>query len=162
MNGPRPLLYAAVALLLLWAVLFGILRGLYGQRAAYIHIRWAPTVTDAARQGAEQRHHLTPVEFKEQRTWLYLLTQVSSDGIRQLVTDPAVEDTHYINRGRFTIASSAERGDYPTTRPVWIAETLEFALRIALYGGLVALVVGLYRFWQQRGSRGVAPVAHKV
>ena len=157
MARPRTLLIAGVGLLVVAAVFLATLRVMYGERSAYVHVRWAPAVDEAARERAERTHALSPIEFKEQRTWLYLLTDVSTDNIRRLLADPAIEDTHYINRGRANVAWSADRGEYSTARPVWIAETLELATRGALFAGAVAILVGAYRWWQAR--RVVAAVA---
>jgi hypothetical protein len=153
MARPRTLLVAGVGLLVLAAVLLLSVRLIYGERPAYVHVRWAPAVDAPARERAERAHALTPVEFKEQRTWLYLLTDVSTDNIRQLVADPVIEDTHYINRRWASVAWSAERGDYSADRASGMAETLEFVTRIAALAGAIAILVGAYHGWQAR--RGV-------
>jgi hypothetical protein len=159
MTRPRTLLVAGVGLFVLAAVFLLTLRVMYGERAAYVHVRWKPRVEAAARARVERAHALMPVEFKEQRTWLYLLTDVSRGNIRQLIADPAIEDTHYINRQRATIAWSADRGDYAASRPMWIAETLEFGIRIAGLAGAVAVLAGGYQWWKGR-RRIIAATAH--
>jgi hypothetical protein len=158
MARPRTLLFAGIGLLVLAAICVLTVRLTYGERSAYIHVRWAPNVDDAARERAERAHALTAVEFKEQRTWLYLLTDVSTDNIRQLVADPAVEDTHYINRRRASVTWSAERGEFSTNRPRWIADALEFATRIATLAAGVAILASAYYWWQAR-RRPVAVAA---
>jgi hypothetical protein len=147
---PRTLLAAGISLLVAAVVLFAVVRLVYGERPAYVHVRWAPTVDEAAQEQAERTYHLTRVEFREQRTWLYILSDVSTDNIRQLVTSPAVEDTHYINRAKFTVWWTAERADYETASATRMAGILEFAMRISLLAGVVALVLGAYKAWQSR------------
>jgi hypothetical protein len=148
LNQPRTLLTGGLVLLLLAGALYVTLRLTYGERAAYIHVRYAPTVDDAARAAIENARHLQIVEFREQRTWGYFLTDLSADNIRGLVQDPAVEDTHHIDRRRFRIDGTGERGDYPIGRPAWIARILESLGRVALLLGVAALLTGAYRLWR--------------
>jgi len=148
LNQPRALLTGGLVLLLLAGALYVTLRVTYGERAAYIHVRYAPTVDDAARAAIENAHHLQIVEFREQRTWGYFLTDLSTDNIRGLVQDPAVEDTHHIDRRRFRIDGTGERGEYPIGRPAWIARLLESLRRISLLLGVAALLAGAYRLWR--------------
>ena len=148
LNQPRALLIGGLALLILAGALHVSLRLTYGERAAYVNVRYAPAVDDAARVAIEEAHGLQLVEFREQRTWGYFLTDLSTDNIRGLVQDPAVEDTHHIDRRRFRIDGTGERGEYPVGRPAWIARTLESLRRISLLLGVAGLLVGAYRLWR--------------
>ncbi|MBI2189376.1 MAG: hypothetical protein HYU37_19940 [Acidobacteria bacterium] len=152
-SQPRTLLVGGVVLLALAGALHLTLRLTYGERSAYVHVRWAPSVDEATRTRVERAHSLVPVEFREKRTWGYYLTDLSTDNIRQLVRDPAVEDTHNIDRARFRVQSSAERGDYPRGRPVWMARLLEFLIRVSLLAGAAGVVVGAFRTWRDRRAR---------
>jgi hypothetical protein len=156
---PRTLIIGGLALLALSAVCYGALRLTYGQRSAYVHVRWAPSVDDAARAQAERDLGLRPVEFREQRTWSYYLSDVSRDNIRRLVTNPAVEDTHYINRSALRLARDAERGEYTTERPGWIADLMEFVVDGALFAGAAALVAGAFNAWRERRAGAAPPAA---
>ena len=147
---PRLLLLGGIALLALAGAIDIALRTTYGQRSADIHVRWAASVDDARRQDIERTYGLQPIEFREQRTWLYRLTDVSSANIRNLVKDPAVEDTHYLDRRRFTVARTAERGAYRNNRPAWIADLLEFGVDASLLLGAVALLAGIFTGWRSR------------
>ena len=69
----------------------------------YIHVRWAPNMDDAARLQLEQRYRLAQAEPRGNRTFGYALTDRSRDNIRNLVLDPAVEDTHEIHRTAFRV-----------------------------------------------------------
>jgi hypothetical protein len=158
MAHPRKLLIGGVALLALAGVLNATLRATYGQRSAYVHVRWASDVDPATQEQVERAHQLTRVEFREQRTWLYHLPDVSRENLRSLVLHPAVEDTHYINRAAFRIARTAERGAYPAGRPAWIADLLEFMVRTFLLAGVAAVAVATFRAWRDRRA-GAAPPA---
>ena len=79
--------------------------------------RWAPTVDDATRLQLEQRYRLARAEPREDRTFGYALTDRSRDNIRSLVLDPAVEDTHEIDRTAFRVGDAAPRLPYVTRSP---------------------------------------------
>ena len=155
MTRHRTLLIGGIALVALAGVLTATLRTVYGERSAYVNVRWAPSVDAATRQQVERAHQLTQGEFREQRTWLYLLADVSAGNLRSLVQHPAVEDTHHIDRQTFRIADTAELGGYTSDRPAWIADLLEFLIRASLFGGAVAIAVGAVRTWRER--RGALP-----
>lgn len=148
-TGPKLLV---VSLLLFGAagVVYGVLRSTYGQRPAYVHVRWAPTVDTTEREQLERAHSLTHPEQREDRTWGYQITDLSADNLEALVTNPAAEDTHNIHRTAFRIWRTAPRFPYATTRPAWIATLLEFLIRACLGGGAVALAVGGFTTWRAR------------
>jgi len=154
MVHPRVLLASGLALLTLAGITGAVLRFTYGERPAYVHVRWRPGVDPAARRDMERTHRLIPVAFQGDRTWAYLLSDVSGENITSLLHDAAVEDMHHIERGDARIASTAPRGDYLTDRPAWIARALEL-LRGALLGaGALVLAAGLFSGW--RDSRTYA------
>lgn len=153
----RTLLVGGVVILALAGALYGTLRLTYGQRPAYVHVRWASSVDQGTQEQIERTHSLTRIELREGRTWGYYLTDLSSDNIRSLVSNPAVEDTHNIHRTAFRIWRTAPRGAYTSTRPAWIAASLEFLIRAFLVVGAVALIVGTFRTWRAR--RVQPPVA---
>lgn len=160
MNEHRRLLIGAVALLALAGALYLTLRLTYGERAAYVHVRWKPEVSEATRAEVERAHGLHPVEFREQRTWGYFLSDMSIENIRRIIRHPAVEDTHNIDRDAFFVLDTAERGDYLSERPAWIARMLEFFSRASLLLGAAALLVGVFRsardWWARRTSSPAA------
>ncbi|MBI3049431.1 MAG: hypothetical protein HYY76_14085 [Acidobacteria bacterium] len=150
MTAHRRLVVAGIVLLALAGAVHVTLRATYGERLAYVHVRWAPSVDPATQEQVERAHGLRRVEFRERRTWGYYLTDTSTENIRDLVRHPAVDDTHHIDRTDFDVASTAPRGEYLTDRPAWIARSLEFFRRAFLLLGAVALVVGAYRLWRDR------------
>jgi hypothetical protein len=155
-----------VALLVAAAAAFGVLRLTYGQRSAYVHVRWSPTVDGAARMEMERTHSLTRGELREGTTWGYYVTDVSTANLRALVESPAVDDTHNIHRTAFRIWRTAPRGDYLGPRPHWVASTLELLIRGCLGLGAVMLAAGAFKAWRSRPAppslrpgTGQAPVS---
>ena len=152
----RRLLIGGVVLWMLAAAAYGTLRLTYGQRPAYVHVRWAPTVDAAAKERIERDHGLTRGELREGRTWGYFLTDLSTRNIRDLVGLPVVEDAHNIHRTAFRIGRfGVPRGAYQTSRPAWIASMLEFLVPALLAFGAFSFAIGLFNDWRARR----APVA---
>jgi len=149
----RTYLAGGVALWVAAAVIYGTLRLTYGQRPAYVHVRWAASVDAAAQERIERDHALARVELREGRTWGYYLTDLSTENIRSLVGNPAVEDTHNIHRTAFRIWRTAPRGAYTGTRPAWIAAVLEFLIRGCVVLGAVAVVLGAFGAWRSRRTQ---------
>ena len=106
--------------LLLWAMAattYATLRLTFGYRPAVIHVRWSPSVDEAARQRMEQRHSLVLPKLQDGRTYSYALINTDDENVRGLVLDPAVEDTHYLHRTAFRVGYFAPRLPYLTPRP---------------------------------------------
>ena len=109
-----------VIALLFWTLaggLYAARRAIFGDRPAAVHVRWAATVNDAERQRLEGLYRLTAPQVTDGRTFAYALTDVSGANVRALVLDPAVEDTHEINRTSYRIGFFAPRLPYATAYP---------------------------------------------
>ena len=133
-----------VTVLVLWyaaGVTYATLRLTYGERPAYLKIRWTASIGDLERGRLERLHSLTPRETRGERTWSYLLTDVSRDNIRAIVRDPAVEDTHEIDRGTFRPMAGVERPAYAGPGPAWVGSLLEWLARG--FASLGALALGV-------------------
>jgi hypothetical protein len=78
--------------------------------APRVNVRWADSVTDAERARLESRLQLFAGELREGTTWAYDLGDPSVGGVRALVTEPSVADTHYVNRRLGTVSSDAPAG----------------------------------------------------
>ena len=131
--------------LLCWALAgtaYAVLRLTFGDRPVNIHVRWAPTVDDATRLQLEQRYRLARAEPREDRTFGYALTDRSRDNIRSLVLDPAVEDTHEIDRTAFRVGDAAPRLPYVIPSP-GVPVGLEFLSVLGFLGGLASIGLGL-------------------
>ena len=129
----------AVTSLVLWALAgaaYGLLRITFGERPVFIHVRWAPSVDDAARGQIEERYGLSRPEQRDGRTWSYYLTNRSRSNIEALVRDPAVEDTQNLNRASFRAGLFTPRGPYDAgSTPV----ILEYLTGMLLLGGIVVM-----------------------
>ena len=136
----RILLAGGIVLLALSGALYQTLRLQFGERAAYVHVRWAPTLDPAVQEQIERAHGLWRVEFRGEQTWAYYLSDLSFANIRRLVAHPAVADTHEIDRTAFQIAPTAVRGPYFTGGAAWIARMLEFFVRVTLAAGVASLI----------------------
>ena len=121
---------------------YAVLRLTFGDRPVGIHVRWAPTVDDAARFQLEQRYQLARAVPMGDRTFGYALTDRSRDNIRNLVLDPAVEDTHEIDRTAFRVGDAARRLPYVTPSP-GIPVGLQFLAIIGFLGGLASIGLAL-------------------
>lgn len=65
----------------------------------WIHVRWAPGVARDERIRVEERYNLADGFEQNGDTWRYHLSDISIDNVRALMADPAVEDTHGVDRG---------------------------------------------------------------
>jgi hypothetical protein len=63
-----------------------------------VHIRWATGLDDNARRDLERRHELLSPQHEEDSTWSYVPAYLDRAHIGAIVADPAVVDTHGINR----------------------------------------------------------------
>ena len=108
----RNRLVIGVALIALSGALYAALGLLSIERPAYVNVRWAPSIDPAMMARLERARDLTRGELMPPRTWGYYLSDLSPENIRLLVSSPAVEDTHFIDRETFQIAPEAERGPY--------------------------------------------------
>jgi hypothetical protein len=148
-QGPR-ILVGGLILLVAAAGTFGTLRRTYGERPAYVHVRWAASVDTATRERLERVHGLTRPELREGRTWGYYLVDLSTDNIRSLVSNSAADDTHNLHRTAFRVWRTAPRAAYLGSKPAWIAALLEFLTRALLGVGGLAIVVGVFKTWRAR------------
>jgi hypothetical protein len=80
------------------------------QLGPIVNVRWDAAVGDEDIRRAERRHGLTRYNYKEERTWQYALSRWSPAALEQLVTDPAVADTHGIDRLTFALQVPAPGG----------------------------------------------------
>jgi hypothetical protein len=158
----RVLLVGGVVLLGLAGLFHRTLRATYGERAAYVHVRWAPATDPVTQDLIERVHHLHRVEFRGERTWAYYLSDVSSTNIRSLLSYPAVEETNNIDRTAARIEPTAGRGSYISDRPTGVARLLEFFMHVSVVAGAIALAAGAVRADPVFGSLLVGAVALRL
>lgn len=149
-----PLIVVSIVLFTLAGATFGTLRSTYGQRSADVNVRWAETVGTVSRDQLERAYQLTRGEQLDGRTWSYRITDVSTENLRRLVMDPAVEDTHQVHRTAFRIWRGATRGPYITSRPAWIATLMEFVVQASIAAGGLAFAIGAFKMWRARRGPG--------
>ena len=130
--------------LLVWSVLAFALslaaRTLVGPPGAVVHVRWQEAVDQATRRSIEGRFHLERGTPEDGRTWRYDLRDTSSANIRSLVNDPAVADTHHLDRRALTLSADAERTSRPERFPIPNAVAFRIADIAALLCALLAIV----------------------
>jgi hypothetical protein len=68
-----------------------------------INVRWTDDLVDGARRDLEQRHGLVSPEHVDSSTWSYVPVEIDRLSIRTLINDPAVIDTHGIDRAAQTV-----------------------------------------------------------
>lgn len=68
-----------------------------------IKVRWDEQVDEATRRRLEREHGLTHPDHEEDTTWSYVLADDRRERLGALVRDPAVADTHGIDRGRLVL-----------------------------------------------------------
>ena len=127
--------------LVCWAVAgtaYAVLRLTFGDRPVKVNVRWAATVDDAARFQLEQRYTLARPDPQGDRTFSYALTDRSLENISNLVRDPAIEDTHQIDRSAYQVESSA-----PSLRYVGIPAVLQYLSVLGFLGGLATIGLAL-------------------
>ena len=127
--------------LVCWAVAgtaYAVLQLTFRARPVSVDVRWAATVDDAARFRLEQRYTLARPEPKGDRTFSYALTDRSLENVRNLVRDPAAEDTHRIDRPAFQVETPARLLPYVTPSP-WVPVGLEVLSVLGFLGGLANL-----------------------
>jgi hypothetical protein len=160
----------AVGLLLLAALPSITARLIAGPRGALVHVRWQPSVGAAERQGLEQRFHLTGGEALDATTWRYDLVDPSSGNISALVSEPAVADTHNINRAAGELDSAAVRTSRQSRfgrGDAMVAVADRLAATLAMLGVALVIVSALVRTSMaqpalQRSRRGAEVINASV
>ena len=80
----------------------------------YVNIRWAPHATDEERAAVAARYDLLDGVQHDDRTWRYILANTGQANVQALLLDPAVEDTHGIDR---VSGAMIERRSAPSSGP---------------------------------------------
>ena len=133
--------------ILCWALAgtaYAVLRLTFGERPVRVHVQWAPIIDDAARLQLEERYRLARAEPMGDRTFAYALTDLARDNISNLVLDPAVDDTHEIDRTAFRVWDTAPRLLYVTAIP-GIPVVLELLSVLGFLGGLASISLALFK-----------------
>ena len=154
----------AVTGLVCWAVAgtaYAVLRLTFGARPVSVDVRWDATVDDAARFQLEQRYRLARPEPNGDRTFSYALTDRSRENVRNLVRDPAVDDTHDIDRAAFRVETSARVLPYVTPSP-GVPVGLEVLSVFGILVGLVSIGLALHQRAAPTVVRWIGVVALRI
>jgi hypothetical protein len=81
--------------------LFGALAG-----GPIVNVRWQDDVAEVTLRERERAHRLTRLDPVGERTWQYRLGRWSSSALERLVRDPAIADTHGIERARYRLTEA--------------------------------------------------------
>jgi len=134
----------AVAFALLAASLPFAARALVGPRGAIVHVRWQSSITERLREDLEARFRLADGEKLDEYTWRYDLIDPSRENIRALLIEPAVADTHNIDRPNNALDPSANRTARRQRFPVrgdWVVTAVDrLAITLAAFAALLTLV----------------------
>jgi hypothetical protein len=129
-----------------------------------VNVRWQDTVDAPDRARLERRFTLTPAEQIATNAWRYDITDTSPATIGALVGDPAVADTHYINRETFQLEPDAPRGE---RRPgPWGRRSPSLAFALVDHGPALLIILALAAFLFARDpeilARGVPELSPRA
>ncbi len=115
-----------------------------GPSAQRVNIRWVPdTAADPGKRArAQDSLRLTAAEEAGPRTWSYRLADRSAENIGRILSNPSVEDTHWLDRTGLRVQLNQPG------LPGWVRELLEaeWALPVAL----LLLLAGSVPVWFNR------------
>jgi hypothetical protein len=118
-----------------------------------VNVRWVEGLAAEKRSALERTFHLVGGEHREGTTWTYELADHSTQNIEALVKNPAVLDTHGVNRATYTLnVAQREGGVLSTLARVDLAPELTNTRNAVawLYYTLVALPVVSAVAWMLR------------
>ena len=72
-----------------------------------VNVRWRADLRSSDIVAAEREHRMTRLDPVGEHTWQYRLQRWSSSALAGIVRDPAVADTHGIDRSRFRLTDAA-------------------------------------------------------
>lgn len=134
-----------------------------------VNVRWAGDLSDDARRGLEQKHELVSPQHIEESTWSYVLPHEDRAYLAQLIDDPAVADTHGLDRAGRTLEVPMPgyvrlQHDWPIVRTRIAtglfnnANALAWFYYVALLLPLIAAALAGWQMWNARISRDDAAV----
>jgi len=124
-----------------------------GPRGAEIHVRWQPSVDEAARGTLEDRFRLADGERLDATTWRYDLTDPRPQNIQALIGETLVADTHDLDRSTYSISPGATRTD----RRQQFGDAGPAMVRAADLFAVALLVLGLAILALPIVKRSIAP-----
>lgn len=121
----------------------GIAYWLTYEPAPSIRVRWRDDVTSERQAVLERRYQLSNGRAPQGRSLAYDLLDTRQSNIKALVLDPAVADTHDIDRESYEIPFERAYGErwmwvahrIPVLRDAWVRWTLIVALAVMAIAG---------------------------
>jgi hypothetical protein len=97
-------------------------------RSDQVTIRWTTGLSDERRERLEKQFSLLNPEKKtdsaaDENVWNYRLHDVSTANVRNIVSNSAIVDTHFIDRSSFTVERQPPPQDHPAfgvTHAAWL------------------------------------------
>jgi hypothetical protein len=123
------------------------------QPAPRVNVQWQPSLAEETRAAREQRYGLIRGERREGTTWNYEASDISRNTLAALVLDPAVTDTHGIDRAAFVLSVPQRRdGTLARLERIRVAPELtsERNLVAWMYYTLMALPLVAIAAWVTR------------
>lgn len=99
-----------------------------------INVRWAPDVGGERRRTLEARYALRDGAHREGDTWRYRLDDISAANVAALLNEPAIEDTHGLDRASGELTPDGAEGDRDARAELLIGHcgvTVDAAVAIA-------------------------------
>ena len=134
-----------------------------------VNVRWAGGLSDEARGRLEQTHELLSPQHIEESTWSYVLPHEDREYLARLIDDPAVADTHGLDRAGRTLEGVTPgyvrlQHEWPIVRTriatglFNTANALAWFYYVALLLPLIAAALLVWQMWNGRVGREEAAV----
>jgi hypothetical protein len=134
-----------------------------------VNIRWAADLSDDARRNLETKHELMSPQHVEESTWSYVLPRENREYLARLIDDPAVADTHGLDRAgrKLEVATPGYvrlQHDWPIVRTRFApgvfnnANALAWFYYVVLVLPVIAAAVLAWQLWSGRSRREEAAV----
>jgi hypothetical protein len=134
-----------------------------------VNVRWAGDLSEEARRSLEQKHELASPQHIEESTWSYVLPREDREYLARLIDDPAVADTHGLDRAARKLEMPTPgyvrlQHDWPIVRTRIAtglfnnANALAWFYYVALLLPFIAAVLLAWQMWNGRIGREDAAV----
>jgi hypothetical protein len=114
-----------------------------------VNVRWRDEVTADERTVLERRYGLESAQLVEETTWVYELLDRSTDNVRALVADPAVDDTAGFDRS--TLEVPGRRIQLDTGRARFLIG--DAPGQLFQFQSLLLFAAGVFLLWASRMAR---------
>ena len=137
-RAPRNRTLTWFAFMLAFSVSLAFCYTTYDPIPPRVNVRWSEDVAPRQRVALEAAYRLAQPEYADGTTWSYGLLDTSTGNIQRLVQDPAVDDTHMIERRTFELTEPP---------PTLLFVLLRFLVWSSIVGVTVASFSRSYGRW---------------